>query len=265
MAMGGYGAVGGAVYGASAGPLGAIAGGMIGGAASMVLSRRQHSGAKYKAEIHHIMETANVSRDMAEYIHKVQTYADEHGVDWQEAASVLGGTYSDDSREILDLTHEERLWLQQYTRTADEIGHDAAAASADQVVRMHRETPVASAGAPRATDWRSAPMMREPAQVFAYELYKHPELRDFVDRVVGSAGVPTMENIQEIYEALEDEPLFREDLAAAQRKIVERFGERFILMDTEPAAVASVAPRLIRSGTSGGGRTYRPRVSGTGA
>ena len=166
----------------------------------------------------------------------------------------IGGSYAEDSREIKDLTHEEQLW----------IGHAAAARSADAVLEMHRDHPASSSGAPRASNWRTAPMMKEPAQVFAYELYKNPEIRGFVDRVVGT-GLPTMEHIQEIYESLGDEPTFREDLAAAQAKIVERFGERFVLRDDVPAVPAAIVPRLIRSGTSGGGRTFRPRVSGTGA
>ena len=260
----GTGMLGGAMYGSPAGPVGAIAGGMLGGVAGFAMSRHDHKKAKYEAEIDHIMRSAGVSRDMAEYVHKVQTYADEHGMEWRDAAHALGGTYADDSREIKDLTREEQLWIQQYTRTADEIGHHAAARSADSVLEMHKTHPASSSGAPRASDWRNAPMMKEPAQVFAYELYKHPEMRGFVDRVVGS-GIPTMENIQEIYESLGDEPMFREDLAAAQAKIVERFGERFVLMDDVPPQPAAIVPRMIRSGTSGGGRTFRPRVSGTGA
>ena len=250
----------GAMYGSPAGPIGTIAGGMLGGAAGYMIGGRSQR----QAEIEQIMREAGVSRDMAEYVHKVQTYADEHGMEWRDAARALGGSYADDSREIKDLTHEEQLWIQQYTRAADEIGHAAAARSADSVLEMHRDHPAASSGAPRASDWRNAPVMREPAQVFAYELYKHPEIRDFVDRVVGSE-IPIMAHIQEIYESLGDEPMFREELAAAQAKIVERFGERFVLMDDVPPQVAAIVPRMIRSGTSGGGRTYRPRVSGTGA
>ena len=163
----------------------------------------------------------------------------------------------------LDLTHEEQLWLQQYTRTADEIGHDAAARRADAVLEMHRDHPASSSAPPKASDWRTTPRVSEPAQVFAYEWYKHPEMRGFIDRVVGDK-IRTMEDIQEIYESL-NEPMFREELAAAMKKIVERFGECLVLMDDEPAQVAAIVPRLIRSGTSGGGRTFRQRVTGTGA
>ena len=185
-------------------------------------------------------------------------------MEWREAARALGGSYADDSREIKDLTHQEQLWIQQYTRAADEVGHAAAARSADSVLEMHRDHPAAISAHPRTADWRTTPHMKEPAQVFAYELYKHPEMRGFVDGVIGDK-IPTMEDIQEIYKTLGDEPLFREDLAAAQKKIIERFGERFIFMDDTPAQVASWAPRAIRSGTSGGGRTFRSCVSSTGA
>ena len=70
ISISGNGVSGGAMYGSSAGPAGAIAGSMLGGAAGLAFSSRQHSGAKYKAEIEHIMREAEVSRDMAEYVRK---------------------------------------------------------------------------------------------------------------------------------------------------------------------------------------------------
>ena len=104
----GTGMIGEAMYGSSAGPIGAIAGGMLGGAAGLALSMRDHKKAKYDAEIDHIMRSAGVSRDMAEYVHKVQTHADAHGMDyWDTAARALEGSYADDIREIKDLTHQE--------------------------------------------------------------------------------------------------------------------------------------------------------------
>ena len=125
---------------------------------------------------------------MAEYVHKVQTYADANGVEWREAAKALGGSYADDSREIKDLTHEEQLWIQQYTRAADEIGHAAAARRADEVLEMHRDHPASASRAPKASAWRNTPPMKEPAMVFAYELYRHPQMRGFIDVVVGAVG-----------------------------------------------------------------------------
>ncbi len=39
----------------------------------------------------------------------------------------MGGTYANDSKEIQELTPDERLWIQQYRHTVEEIGPDAAA------------------------------------------------------------------------------------------------------------------------------------------
>ena len=123
----------------------------------------------------------------------------------------MGGTYADDIREIKDMTHQEQLWLQQYHRVADEIGHDAAARRADAALEMHKAYPAALSHPPAAVDWRNT-RMKEPALVFAHELYQHPEMRGFIDNMVGDK-LPTMEDIQDIYESLKDEPAFREDLA----------------------------------------------------
>ena len=103
------------------------------------------------------------------------------------------------------------------------------------------------------------------ALAFARELYKHPELRGYMDEMIGSR-IPSMKDIQDVYKAMEETP-FRDDLMEVQKKMVRRFGEDVILLDTE--RIETLEPRLVRgSGTSGGpsssagpsGGIFRPRV-----
>ena len=96
------------------------------------------------------------------------------------------------------------------------------------------------------------------ALVFAHELYKHPEMRGYMDQMMGSR-IPSMKDIMDLYEALEETPM-REHLLSVQDKVVRRFGEDYIMIEGS-APVYTVAPRLARgSGSSGG--IFRPRVVG---
>ena len=103
------------------------------------------------------------------------------------------------------------------------------------------------------------------ALVYAHELYKHPELRGYMDKEIGRR-IPSMKDIQDVYEDLADSP-FRDYLIKVQEMMVERFGEGVILLDS--GRLETLEPRRLRgSGSSGGasgsagpsGGVYRPRV-----
>ena len=102
------------------------------------------------------------------------------------------------------------------------------------------------------------------ALVFAHELYKHPELRGYMDQMIGSR-IPSMKDIQDIYEALET-PM-REHLLSVQDKVVRRYGEDYMLI-AGSAPVVTVAPRFTGGSGSSGARSasssgvFRPRVVG---
>ena len=103
------------------------------------------------------------------------------------------------------------------------------------------------------------------ALAFAHELYKHPELRGYMDEMIGS-GIPSMKDIQDVYEAMAETP-FRDYLINVQDKMVRRFGEDVMLLDS--GRIETLEPRLVRgSGSSGAasgsagpsGGVYRPRI-----
>ena len=96
------------------------------------------------------------------------------------------------------------------------------------------------------------------ALAYAHELYKHPEMRGYMDEMIGSL-IPSMIDIQDLYEALEETPM-REYLLSVQDTVVKRYGEDYMLIEGS-APVVTVEPRLTRgSGSSGG--TFRPRMVG---
>ena len=73
------------------------------------------------------------------------------------------------------------------------------------------------------TDGALRCLLRPGYPGFAHELYKHPEMRGYMDQMIGSR-IPSMKDIQDLYEALEETPM-REHLISVQNKIVSRFGE----------------------------------------
>ena len=64
-----------------------------------------------------------------------------------------------------------------------------------------------------------------------------------------------MKDIQDLYEAMEDTP-FLDYLMNVQQKMVRRFGEDVILLDTE--RIETLQPRLVRGASSSAG----PSVGG---
>ena len=105
------------------------------------------------------------------------------------------------------------------------------------------------------------------ALAYAHELYKHQELRGHMDEMIGSQ-IPSMKDIQDVYEAMAETP-FRDYLINVQGKMVRRFGEDVMLLDS--GRIETLEPRLTRgSGTSGGasgsagpsGGVLRPRIVG---
>ena len=96
------------------------------------------------------------------------------------------------------------------------------------------------------------------ALVFAHELYKHPDMRGYMDQMIGSR-IPSMKDIQDLYQALEETPT-REYLLSVQEKVVRRYSEDYVLIEGS-APVVPIQPRFTRgSGSSGG--VFRPRVVG---
>ena len=79
-----------------------------------------------------------------------------------------------------------------------------------------------------------------PALGYAFELYKHPHLRGYMDEEIDSR-IPSMKDIQDVYEALADTP-FRDYLIKVQEMMVDRFGEEVILLDS--GRLETLAPRL---------------------
>ena len=85
-----------------------------------------------------------------------------------------------------------------------------------------------------------------------------------MDGIIGSR-IPSMKDIQDVYEAMAETP-FRDYLINVQDKMVRRFGEDVMLLDS--GRIESIEPRFVRSGTSGAtssaagpsGGTSRPRI-----
>ena len=98
------------------------------------------------------------------------------------------------------------------------------------------------------------------ALVYAHELYKHPDLRGFMDEKIGSR-IPSMNDILQLYSDLEETSM-RDYLLTVQDKVVARFGEENMLIEGA-APTYEVAPRRIRGGSSSSsGGVFRPRVEG---
>ena len=74
------------VGGALGGPPGMYMGAAAGLAASQARKKMSPS-----QEVSQVMAQAGVSREVAEYVLRVQNYMDLHGVSWEEAEKKLGG------------------------------------------------------------------------------------------------------------------------------------------------------------------------------
>ena len=184
-----------------------------------------------------MMEMGGAPRDVAEYTHKIKKYIDHYGVSWDEAERMMpGGRFNvGKTREIEDITEDERAVMRAERRA-------------------QREMPTMSSSGPNPADWRTTSMMglelsslgikETPALAYAHELYKHKDLRGYIDEEIGRR-IPSMKDIQDVYEDLADTP-FREYLIKVQEMMVERFGEGVILLDS--ARLETLAPRLARGG-----------------
>ena len=234
------------------GPPGAYMGAAAGLAASQ--ARRKLTPSE---EVAQVMAQGGVSREVAECVLRIQNYMDLHGVTWEEAEKIIGGGKFNvgKTREIKELSEGERAFIKE---------QEALPAAA-------------SSSAPSAADWRhtsmtgltlaSSGIKETEALAYAHELYKNPELRGYMDETIGSR-IPSMKDIQELYEALEDTPM-REYLLSVQDRIVKRHGEDYMLIEGA-APVVAVEPRFTRlgapsaargaSGSSGG--VFHPRVTG---
>ena len=241
------------------GPPGAMA-----GAAAVVFA--QYMRNSRPEQILRIMEEGNVSSDMAEYMLRIKEYMDRYGVSYEEAKrKVIGGRFDvGKTQEIKDLREDERAFLSEEGKRSAPKGTPAISSA------------MKSFG-PDPADWRSTSMMglelessgikETEALAYAHELYKHPQLMGFMDEMMGSR-IPSMQDIQDVYEAMAETP-FRDYLFNVQDKMVRRFGEDVIILDTGRLEV--LQPRLTRgSGSSGGasgsagpsGGVLRPRIVG---
>ena len=256
---------------ASRGMMGGYFGGMVGGPPGAMAGAAAGVFAEYlrnsrPEQIRQIMRGGNVSRDVAEYTLRVQKYMKRYGVSWEEAKEKVAGGRFDvgRTREIEDLREDERA-----------VMRDERRAQRDMPAGRPEGMPAMGSAGPDPADWRTTSMMglelsslgikETEALAYAHELYKHPELRGYMDEMIGSR-IPSMKDIQEVYEAMAETP-FRDYLINVQDKMVRRFGEDVILLDT--GRIETLEPRLVRgSGKSGGpsssagpsGGVFRPRV-----
>ena len=167
-----------------------------------------------------------------------------------------------------DLTEEEREFLrQEREQSAQEQAFlDEMRSARPEGMSAY---PAASSSGPSPADWRSTSMMglelassginETAALVFAHELYKHPDMRGYMDHLIGSR-IPSMRDIQDLYRDLEGSPM-REYLLSVQDKVVKRYGEDYMLIEGS-APVVTIVPRFTRGASGSSGGVFRPRVVG---
>ena len=66
----------------------------------------------------------------------------------------------------------------------------------------------------------------------------------------------TMKNVQDIYDKLQENPFYREFLNLVRMEIAKIYGDQYysVMEDAPPPpTITAKTPRMIRSGTSGGG------------
>ena len=213
---------------------------------------------------------AGIQREMAFYIARVNQYREANNVSFDEALRAVGGQLAENPDP------NERLWLQVFGQKVEDVGVSAAATSASDAV-MRSARPEGRSGGPeaiegemsredsmRGTDWRSTIHKGYPAWHWGYMLYQHPDLRTLMDRRIGQNRRVTMKDVEDVYEKLEDNPFYREYLIRCRDQIARLYGAKYYaVMPTAPppSTTTELVPRAVRSGSSGGAITLRPRGS----
>ena len=207
---------------------------------------------------------AGIPRPIAFAIARVEEYREANGLSFEEAMRMVGGQVSNFSHPV------ERRWLQVFGERVEEVCVQRAAMDATRAVQeVASETPIqdapsSSARDTRGLDWRNT-LYKVPAWHFGHLLYKHPDVQKLMDDMIGRNRV-TMKHIQDIYDKLQDNDFYREFLNLVRIEIAKIYGDQYYsVMDAPPPPTATAkTPRMIRSGTSGGGAiALRSGVAGT--
>ena len=95
-------------------------------------------------------------------------------------------------------------------------------------------------------------------------LYQHPDLQTLMDRRIGERSRVTMDDIEDVYDKLQDNSFYRQYLLQVRSEIAKIYGDQYyqVMDELPPPTFTAKVPHMIRSGTSGGGITHRPRAAG---
>ena len=207
---------------------------------------------------------AGITKEMAFYIARVNGYREANRVSFDEALRAVGGQLAENPDP------NERLWLQVFGQKVEDVGVSAAATSASDAVKMASYQPASIEGemsreeSMRGTDWRMTIHKGYPAWHWGYMLYQHPDLRTLMDRRIGQNRRVTMKDVQDVYDKLQDNPFYREYLIRCRDQIARLYGDQYysVMDGAPPPSTTALVPRAVRSGSSGGAITHRPRASG---
>ena len=166
---------------------------------------------------------------------------------------MVGGQVGDFSHPV------ERRWLQVFGERVEELGVQRAAMDATQAAQEAayetplEDAPSSSARDTRGLDWRNT-LYKVPAWHFGYLLYQEPDLQKTLDKMVGRNRI-TMKHVQDLYDKLQDNEYYREFLNGVRLQIAKIYGAQYLsVMDAPaPPTMTAKTPRMINSGTSGGG------------
>ena len=76
-----------------------------------------------------------------------------------------------------------------------------------------------------------------------------------MDKRIGERRRVNMKDIEDVYDKLQDNSFYREFLIQVRNEIARLYGDQYYqVMDAPPPpTITAKAPRMVRSGTSGGG------------
>ena len=86
-----------------------------------------------------------------------------------------------------------------------------------------------------------------------------------MDGRMGENRRVTMKDVQDVYDKLQDNPFYREYLIHCRNQIAKIYGGQYysVMEDAPPPpTITAMVPRTLRTGSSGGGITHRPRAAG---
>ena len=225
------------------------------GRADMLLGSRSEASedsASFRENAINISK-AGIPKPIAFAIARVEEYREANGLSFDEAMRMVGGQVSNFSHPT------ERLWLRVFGERVEEVGVQRAAMDATKAVQENvYETPIedapsSSALDTRGLDWRRT-LYKVPAWHFAHLLYQHPDLQKTMDKIIGRDRV-TMKHIADIYEKLQSNPIYREFLNLVRIQMGKIYGPQYygVMDEPLPPTMTAKTPRMITSGTSGGG------------